>query len=115
MWRKIIKSFETPIYHVHTDILYGFRDRKPTSLKLIYKFNALPINIPVDFFMEYDSMILKLTWKIKGPRTAKICLKKIRVFFGGGGFNEPMIYNTEPRNRVMCIWKFDIDRDDIAD
>lgn len=40
--------------------------------QLINKVNALLIKILADISVETDKLILKLIWKCKGPRTAKI-------------------------------------------
>lgn len=44
--------------------------------KLIYRFNAILIEIPAGFFCRCRLMILKCTWKSKGTRTVKIILKR---------------------------------------
>lgn len=48
--------------------------------KLIYRFSAISIQISEDFLKEIDRLILKFickrTWKYKGPRMAKVILKK---------------------------------------
>ena len=43
--------------------------------KLIYKFNASPIKIPMGFFTELEKLVIKFLWKIKEPR---IILQKKR-------------------------------------
>ena len=47
-------------------------------LKLIYRFNPIPIRIPAGFFAEIDNLVLKFIWKFKGPSIAKTILKKDR-------------------------------------
>ena len=44
--------------------------------KVIYKFNEIPIKIPIMFFAEMENPILKFIWNIKGLQTAKTILKK---------------------------------------
>ena len=44
--------------------------------KAICRFSAIPIKIPAGFFIETDKLILKFTWKHKGPKISKITLKK---------------------------------------
>lgn len=42
----------------------------------MYRLGVVPNKIPSGFFTEIDKLILKFTWKLKGPRGAKTILKK---------------------------------------
>ena len=44
--------------------------------KVIYRFKAIPIKIPVDLFAEILKLILKFLCKRKGPRITKATWKK---------------------------------------
>ena len=52
----------------------------------LYRFNVIPIKLPMAFFKELEQKISQFIWKQKRPQIAKVVLRQKN---GAGGINLP--------------------------
>ena len=74
--------------------------------KAIYRFNAIPVKLPMVFFTGLEQIISQFVWKYKKTSNSQILIKKN----GTGGINLPNFRLYYKATVIKTVWYWHKDR-----